>query len=62
MITITIRVGKFEKERLMEAAKLAGMTLSGFLRDAGRIQAHKVFGGPKVVWLADHEQKPDMPE
>ena len=48
-VMIGIRIGKAEKKRLKEAAKLARMTLSGFIRDAARIEAHSILGLPPIV-------------
>ena len=45
---INIRIGKNEKKWFAEMAKVKGMTLSGFIRDAARIEAHRVLGPPKV--------------
>lgn len=47
--TVNIRVTKAEKERLRKAAYDAGYTLSGFLRNAARVEAHRVLGHPKLV-------------
>lgn len=52
---INIRIGKNEKKWFAKMAKVKGMTLSGFLRDAARIEAHRVLGPPKVHKEADKE-------
>jgi uncharacterized protein (DUF1778 family) len=49
IVTINIRIGKNEKAWFKEMAKLKHMTLSGFLRDAARIEAHRVLGPPQRV-------------
>jgi len=45
--TIGVRIGKDEKKRFAAAATAKGMTLSGFIRDAARAEAHRVLGLPK---------------
>lgn len=47
--SINIRIGTNEKKWLQEMAALKGMTLSAFIRDAARIEAHKILGPPKVA-------------
>lgn len=59
---IGIRIGRIEKKRLKEAAKLAGYTLSGFLRYAARTEAHRVLGDPKLVEQTSTSSLPSSTE
>ena len=52
-VGIQIRIGTNEKKRFQETAALKGMTLSGFLRDAARAEAHRILGLPKAVTDSD---------
>lgn len=61
-IMIGVRVGKNEKRWLAEVAALKGMTLSGFLRDAARIEAHRVLGPPTPVELRSNPEQRVLPE
>lgn len=47
-VMIGIRIGKAEKKKLADAAKAAGMTLSGFLRFSAREEARRVLRDHKT--------------
>ena len=47
--SINIRISQKEKKWLREVAAAKGMTLSGFLRDAVRIEASRVLKNPDVT-------------